>query len=201
MSEMEIFVLTRKMFAPALVAVALGLPATALADSDSGGTAPAPSSSSRQTFSAALKMGSRGPAVEHVQRRLRLEADGVYGSATKRAVKRFQRRRELTADGIVGRATGAALGLRWVERARVGNADERRVLAAIAKCESSGNPTAVSADGRYRGKYQFLRSTWRRLGGKGDPAAAPEREQDRRALKLLRAEGTSPWGACGARAR
>ncbi|MDX6699910.1 MAG: Transglycosylase-like domain, partial [Baekduia sp.] len=31
----------------------------------------------------------------------------------------------------------------------------------------------------------------------GDPAAAPEAEQDRIAAALLAAEGTSPWPVCG----
>jgi hypothetical protein len=70
------------------------------------------------------------------------------------------------------------------------------VLQRIAECESGGNPRAVSADGRYRGKYQFDRATWRRWGGRGDPAAAPEWLQDQVALRLYRARGTSPWPNC-----
>jgi hypothetical protein len=70
-------------------------------------------------------------------------------------------------------------------------------LARIAQCESSGNPTAVSASGQYRGKYQFSRATWRELGGTGDPAAAPESVQDAMAAKLLAQRGTSPWPVCG----
>jgi hypothetical protein len=69
-------------------------------------------------------------------------------------------------------------------------------LRAIARCESGGDPTAVSPDGRYRGKYQFSRATWRALGGTGDPAAAPEAEQDRRAAMLMRRQGPSAWPAC-----
>ena len=72
-----------------------------------------------------------------------------------------------------------------------------KVLQRIAECESGGDPKAVSADGLYRGKYQFSRPTWRAYGGEGDPAAAPEAEQDRRAIKLYRAEGTAPWPNCG----
>jgi hypothetical protein len=64
-------------------------------------------------------------------------------------------------------------------------------------CESSGNPAAVSPSGRYRGKYQFSRATWREFGGTGDPAAAPEAEQDRIAAALLAARGTTPWPICG----
>jgi hypothetical protein len=70
-------------------------------------------------------------------------------------------------------------------------------LARIAQCESGGNPSAISADGRYRGKYQFTRATWRAMGGSGDPARAPEAEQDQRAAALLAREGTSPWPVCG----
>jgi hypothetical protein len=71
------------------------------------------------------------------------------------------------------------------------------VLAAIARCESGGDPRAVSGGGRYRGKYQFDRKTWRSVGGRGDPARATEAEQDRRAAALLRARGTAPWPVCG----
>jgi peptidoglycan hydrolase-like protein with peptidoglycan-binding domain len=56
-----------------------------------------------------LKRGSSGPRVAKVQRWLGIEADRIFGSATRRAVKRFQRRHGLTADGIVGPATWRAL--------------------------------------------------------------------------------------------
>ena len=70
-------------------------------------------------------------------------------------------------------------------------------LEAIAACESGGDPTAVSADGTYRGKYQFDYGTWASVGGSGDPAAAPEAEQDRRAAMLYARAGASPWPVCG----
>lgn len=75
----------------------------------------------------------------------------------------------------------------------------RARLERIARCESGGNPRAISPGGRYRGKYQFSRATWRAVGGRGDPAAAPEAEQDRRAAILYRREGPSPWPVCGRR--
>jgi hypothetical protein len=71
-----------------------------------------------------------------------------------------------------------------------------RILRLIAICESGGDPTAISPSGRYRGKFQFSRETWRRYGGRGDPAAAREETQDRIALRLYRAEGTRPWPNC-----
>ena len=71
-------------------------------------------------------------------------------------------------------------------------------LRAIARCESGGNPRAVGAGGRYRGAYQFERGTWGSLGGRGDPAAAPEAEQDRRAARLLARQGPAAWPTCAA---
>lgn len=70
-------------------------------------------------------------------------------------------------------------------------------LNAIASCESGGDPTAVSSDGTYRGKYQFDYGTWESVGGHGDPAAAPEAEQDYRAALLYARSGSSPWPVCG----
>jgi Transglycosylase-like domain len=70
-------------------------------------------------------------------------------------------------------------------------------LEAIAACESGGDPTAVSSDGSYRGKYQFTFETWAAVGGSGDPAAAPEAEQDYRAALLYASSGSSPWPVCG----
>lgn len=70
-------------------------------------------------------------------------------------------------------------------------------LNAIAFCESGGDPTAVSSDGTYRGKYQFDYGTWESVGGSGDPAAAPEAEQDYRAALLYARSGSSPWPVCG----
>jgi TolA-binding protein len=71
-------------------------------------------------------------------------------------------------------------------------------LDAIGACESGGDPSAVSADGTYRGKYQFDYGTWASMGGTGDPAAASEQEQDYRAALLFAQSGSSPWPICGA---
>jgi hypothetical protein len=73
----------------------------------------------------------------------------------------------------------------------------RGVLERIAACESHGNSRAIGGGGAYRGKYQFSFGTWAAVGGKGDPAAASEAEQDRRAAILLRRTGGSAWPVCG----
>ncbi len=57
--------------------------------------------------------------------------------------------------------------------------------AATAACESGGDPSAVSPDGRYRGKWQFDQQTWDAHAPSGwqgvDPASAPESVQDQAA--------------------
>ncbi len=70
-------------------------------------------------------------------------------------------------------------------------------LHAIAQCESGGDPRAIGGGGLYRGKYQFSVATWQAVGGAGDPAAAPEAEQDRRAIILYDTSGPGQWPVCG----
>jgi lysozyme family protein len=112
-------------------------------------------------------------------------------------VRRFQRAHGLHVDGIAGAQTLAALG---ITAHKTTSDDPAAVLERIAQCESGGDPTAVSRDKRYFGKYQFSKATWRTVGGEGSPAKAPEDEQDRRALTLYQREGTKPWPVCGKQA-
>jgi peptidoglycan hydrolase-like protein with peptidoglycan-binding domain len=144
--------------------------------------------------------------VRALQQKLGVSADGVYGPKTRSAVKRFQRAHGLAADGVAGPQTLAALGLGAAApkeqdadtetSTAAPSGDAAATLQRIAQCESGGNPSAVSADGTYRGKYQFDRATWRAMGGSGDPADAPEAEQDRIAAALLAQRGTAPWPVC-----
>jgi peptidoglycan hydrolase-like protein with peptidoglycan-binding domain len=157
------------------------------------------------TTATARTSSAPSSSVAAVQRALGVPADGVYGPVTRRAVRRFQRRHHLTVDGVIGPQTLGALHLggqpasnRAFSTATSGGGSSD-VLARIAQCESGGNPRAISADGRYRGKYQFTRATWRAMGGTGDPARAPEFVQDQMAARLLASRGTSPWPACSAR--
>jgi len=134
-------------------------------------------------------------SVKRIQRALGVKADGVVGPKTRRALKRFQRANGLPVTGRADDATLAALGLAPQQRT-LADADPTTVLAQIAECESGGDITAVSADGRYRGKYQFSRATWKALGGTGDPAEADEATQDALALQLYQERGLEPWPAC-----
>jgi hypothetical protein len=70
------------------------------------------------------------------------------------------------------------------------------VLEAIAACESGGNPSTDTGNGFY-GKYQFTQETWQAVGGTGNPAAASEGEQDRRAAQLYAQAGPGQWPVCG----
>ena len=68
--------------------------------------------------------------------------------------------------------------------------------AALARCESGGNPRAVNAAGYY-GLYQFNVATWRSVGGSGMPHHASADEQTYRAKMLYKSRGRSPWPTCG----
>jgi peptidoglycan hydrolase-like protein with peptidoglycan-binding domain len=163
-----------------------------------------------QASSGLLATGSSGPGVAAVQRALGLTPSGHFDSTTERGVRAFQARRGLLVDGVVGPRTRAALGLGSTapapapgSSAQTGGTAAGEATATpaglqrIAQCESGGNPRAIGGGGQYRGKYQFTYGTWRAVGGSGDPAAAPEAEQDRRAAALYRRSGTASWPVCG----
>jgi hypothetical protein len=192
--------------------VTLAVVMTAFAAAGALAQAPAPPDGGGADAGANGSAG--GASVAAIQRALGVPADGVYGKRTRTAVRRFQRSHGLAVDGVAGPQTLAALGLSGgggdggggsasdvADSSGVGgsapDATTSATLERIAQCESGGSPTAVSADGQYRGKYQFDRATWERLGGTGDPAKASEAEQDRIAAKLLAQSGTSPWPVCG----
>ena len=98
-------------------------------------------------------------------------------------MRRFQRSHGLVVDGLAGPQTLPGLRASAPAR-RGGRGGASAALARIARCESGGNPRAVSADGRYFGKYQFSKPTWRSVGGTGNPARASEAEQAARADPL-----------------
>ena len=82
-----------------------------------------------------------------------------------------------------GLSSGSGSGLNW---------------AALAECESGGNPLAVNPAGYY-GLYQFSLSTWESVGGSGNPIDASPAEQTMRAQILYSRAGDSPWPVCGSR--
>jgi uncharacterized protein YabE (DUF348 family) len=98
------------------------------------------------------------------------------------------------------------LASKRIVKSRVIKEPKRRVVRvgtgpnwiALANCESGGNPKAVNPAGFY-GLYQFSISTWRAMGGKGIPTDYGYWEQTKRAWKLFKASGRSPWPHCGSR--
>ena len=84
-----------------------------------------------------------------------------------------------SSGGSVG---GSADGLNW---------------AALAQCESGGNASIVSSNGKYHGLYQFSVSTWKAVGGSGLPSQASASEQTYRAKLLYQRAGAGQWPVCG----
>lgn len=78
---------------------------------------------------------------------------------------------------------------------RVGGDADSLNWAALARCESGGNPKAVNPAGYY-GLYQFSLSTWASVGGSGNPVNASSSEQTYRAKLLFKKAGAGQWG-CG----
>ena len=78
----------------------------------------------------------------------------------------------------------------------------------VANCES-GDRSAPDVNTRYNGdahlndpnghygKWQFSPSTWRSVGGSGNPADASEGEQDARAYALYSRDGWNQWQCAG----
>jgi hypothetical protein len=124
----------------------------------------------------------------------------VWGVDTRdgdvRAAKPAELRRSIP---VLERMTAPAqpTGYAPAQSAGYAPAPANAALEAIAACESGGDPTAVGGGGFYRGKYQFTHETWQSVGGTGDPAAAPEAEQDARAAMLLSRDGAAHWPVCG----
>jgi hypothetical protein len=168
-----VFIPRRKLIA-AVTALGLSL----------GGAIPASGASAHPT----AKQRSAGPqsGAHHAE----LAVLDVPGHRFARSLQVARRRVERVQASEAGAASG---GYPTPESAGVSSA----TLDAIGSCESGGDPSAVSADGTYRGKYQFDYGTWASVGGSGDPAAAPESEQDYRAALLYVRGGSSPWPICG----
>ena len=109
----------------------------------------------------------------------------------RRSIRRMKRRFAHWSGTYEGRATINRFKVRHIPTWG------RQKLASIAWCESRNDPHAVGGGGAYRGLYQFSFSTWRVVGGWGDPAAAPRSEQTWRAWVLLSKHGSGHWPVCG----
>lgn len=97
------------------------------------------------------KKGSSGTVVSQIQTKLKNwgyytgDVDGVYGSATERAVRAFQRKNGLTADGKAGAQTLEALGLPADSGGNSGGSGgmtgaQVDLLARLISAEARGEP-------------------------------------------------------------
>ncbi len=102
-------------------------------------------------------LGSRGQEVRQIQRKLQNlgfysgSVDGVYGTATQKAVRNFQKSCGITADGIAGPKTLLYLGLGSGSSASTNGYSSNdiyllaKVIAAEARGESYTGQVAVGA--------------------------------------------------------
>ena len=88
-----------------------------------------------------VKRGMRGAPVKRLQERLGIAADGIFGSATEKAVRDFQKSAGLAVDGIAGPDTFTALGLNELVLLRVGTRGDtvRKLQEALG----------IDADGKF----------------------------------------------------
>jgi len=130
---------------------------------------------------------------------LHKDAKAKLGTAAKRAKKerneKVKAKRRKRARVLAKRQATAPTAATAPAQASGGSTAPGH-LESIAACESGGDPSAVGGGGAYRGKYQFDQSTWASVGGSGDPAAAPEAEQDQRAATLYQRTGGAAWPNC-----
>lgn len=112
----------------------------------------------RESTATLSKLGSRGQEVRQVQQKLKElglytgSVDGIYGTATQKAVRQFQKNCGITADGIAGPKTLLYLGL---SSGSGGSSSEgynssdvyllAKVISAEARGESYTGQVAVGA--------------------------------------------------------
>ena len=89
------------------------------------------------------QFGSKSSEVVEIQTRLKKwgyysgEIDGIFGTATKKAVISFQKKNGLVADGIAGSKTLAAMGISSTVQ---NNSSDYQLLARIISAEARGEP-------------------------------------------------------------
>ena len=98
---------------------------------------------------ATYRRGSSGEQVRVIQDKLKRwgyydgAVDGIFGSATEKAVRYFQRTNGLAEDGIVGKNTLAALGIFNTGASSSGAAAQDATVALLARvisAEARGEP-------------------------------------------------------------
>jgi membrane-bound lytic murein transglycosylase MltF len=67
---------------------------------------------------------------------------------------------------------------------------------AIAMCESSLNPKAISPTGKFMGLFQFSQASWEFVGQQGKPHEANWVIQYKAARDLHKIQGWKAWPTC-----
>ena len=140
---------------------------------------------SKELFEGTTKVVTPGKVGIRVRRYVETYLDGELDSrelVEERVAKEPVDQVVLVGTKPVPQNEPAADGLNW---------------AALAQCESSGNPQAYNPAGPYYGLYQFLESTWRSVGGTGVPTQHSAAEQTYRAQILYNRSGAGQWPVCG----
>ena len=111
----------------------------------------------------------------------------IVANGTKEAAKPAPAASAAPSSGSSGSSAPSDSG------ASAPSGDDASIWAAIAQCESGGNPTTNTGNGYY-GMYQFSLPTWRSVGGAGLPSEASAEEQTMRARMLQQRAGWGQWG-------
>lgn len=125
-----------------------------------------------------------------------LKSRGVSGLAEVRLVKTF-------ADGkIVKTRIISSVTIKQAHDARVVVGTRPRTIdelnwAAVAQCESRGNPRSSNSANGYFGMFQFTLTAWKTAGGFGNPMDFSADEQLMRAKQLFKIRGWRAWPVCG----
>lgn len=134
--------------------------------------------------------------VDGVEESRLLLSDGVTREPVTEVVRRGTKERPAPKPAPApARASSGAASAPAPAASTVGG----DVWAALAQCESGGNPTIVSSNGLYYGLYQFSLSTWRSVGGTGLPTEASPAEQTQRAQMLQARSGWGQWPHCSSK--
>jgi hypothetical protein len=99
-----------------------------------------------------LKKGSRGDEVKQIQVALGLNADGIFGTKTEKAVIKFQKENGLYPDGIVGKKTLSALNINF-------DTDLSIIQPFDIDIEEYHLPKGEYLKGNYKNEYIILHHT------------------------------------------
>jgi peptidoglycan hydrolase-like protein with peptidoglycan-binding domain len=131
-----------------------------------------------------FKKGMHGPAVATMQKQLGINADGIYGPQTLKAVHAFQKKHGLTTDGIVGPVTMHAIKNPSAVKAKTHSAVQHsgvtpgktgnvrtasaKILVRGSEVEQLQQRLGLAVDGDYGAKTEAAVKRWQRRHGLTD---------------------------------